>query len=165
MNTQLNIGDKIGFVTLSNDTDGADKVIFFSICEVTTRDGERAYRYQYPDGEISRSAIRESEVFSSHVIKIERMNPKMICLHDRDRSEIKAALKRGFENEFEVFADWDRDSFVIVNHTNQTEYRVKLTTSGGRTFSECSCKDFIYRKHVCKHIAEVLQFTLFGAAV
>lgn len=163
-NTQLNIGDRIGFVTLSGNADSLDNVTYFPVVEICQRDGERAYRYQYPDGEISRSAIRQSQL-SSHVIKIELANPKMICLHDRDRAELKSALKRGFENEFEVFGDWDKDSFVIVNKTNGTEYQVKLETRGGKTFAECGCKDFTYRRHVCKHIAEVLQFTLFGTGL
>jgi hypothetical protein len=158
---QLNIGDKIGFVKLAADTDGSDSVTYFPIVEITTCDNERAYRYMYPDGEISRAAICESRL-SSPLIKIERLNATMICLHERERSEMRAALKRGFENEFAVFADWDRDAFVIVNKTKNTEYRVRLDTQAGRTFAMCSCPDFTYRKKVCKHIAEVLQFTFFG---
>lgn len=159
----LKIGDKIGFVTLGNNIAEADRITFFPIVEITTRDGERAYRYQFPDGEVSRSAFRHSQLESS-VIRIERQpEAGMICLTERSREEIKAALKRSFKNEFEVYADWHRDQFVVVNKTNKTEYPVQLETIGGKAWGKCGCKDFKFRKHACKHIAEVLQWTLFGS--
>lgn len=160
-NNQLNIGDKIGFVRLANGIDESDSVNFYPIVEITERDGERAYLYAYPDGTVSRAAICHSWL-SSHLYRIERINSRMICLSDRSPSEIKAALKRGFENDLEVYADWDRDHFVVVNKTKNTEYRVRLETIAGKVFAECSCPDFKYRKNFCKHQAEVLQFTLFS---
>lgn len=164
-NIQLNIGDKIGFVRLAADVDGADIVTFYPVAEICERDGERAYRYEFPNGEKSSAAVRSSDL-ASHVIRFERLpGDAMICLSDR-RDEFKAALKRSFENDLEVFADWDRDSFVVVNKTKKTEYPVKLETINGLVYASCGCKDFEYRRHVCKHIAETLSYTMFstGAA-
>lgn len=166
-NIQLQIGDEIGFVQLSNDIDMPDRVIFFAVVEITTRNGERAYRYVYPDGQISASAIRQSEL-KNHVVRQRKAVPTpapvpnlQICLNDR-KDEFKKALKRGLDDEFDVYAGWDRDTFFVVNLTNASEYRVEFETVEGRLFAECECKDFVFRKHVCKHIAEVLQETLFG---
>lgn len=158
----LKIGDRIGFVTTGSNIDEADRITFFTVVEITTRDGERAYRYQFPDGEVSRGAIIESSL-DSPMIRIERTpEPDMICLTDRRRDEITTALKRSFKNQFEVYGDWYRDAFVVVNLTNKSEYRVELMTVSEKVFARCECKDFKFRKHACKHLAEVLQFQLFG---
>lgn len=89
---------------------------------------------------------------------------KMICLSNR-RQEFTEALNRGKDNRFDVFADWDKDSFVVVNLDNQTEYRVKLETRNNFLHACCECPDFQYKKRICKHIGEVLTNALFSVAV
>jgi hypothetical protein len=156
---ELNIGDKIGFVIQANGIDENDRVIFFPVVEVTTRDGERAYRYQFPDGSTSMAAIRQSDL-ASHAVQIEpQVSPKMICLSER-KAEFTEALNRGKDNRFEVFADWDRDAFVVVNLDNKAEYRVKLETHREQLFASCDCPDFTFRKRICKHASEVLTNAL-----
>lgn len=86
---------------------------------------------------------------------------RAICLSTR-KAEFKSALKRGLENEFEVYPDFEPDTFVVVNRTKQTEYRVKLGTHDAKVFASCGCRDFEFRRHLCKHIAEVLQDNFFG---
>jgi len=171
--TKLEIGDEIGFVTLAQNVDDNDKVIFFPVVGITTRDGERAYFYQYPDGQVSRVAIKESNL-SNHTIRIHRAEviaplptqaPNLaICLTDR-KDEFRAALKRGSESDLEVFAGWDKDVFHVVNRDNKSDYRVEFEVMDGKLYSECDCKDFIYRKRVCKHISEVLQEQFFGVSL
>lgn len=170
-NIQLEIGDEIGFVQLKNDIDSIDEILFFPIVEISLIDGEKAYRYMYPDGEISRTAVRQSQL-KHRIIRINRYmetaaptkgnSPNLaICLSDR-KDEFKAALKRALDNEFTVYAGWDRDTFFARNESNGNEYRVEFETIDGKTFAECECKDFYYRKRICKHIAGVLQETIFG---
>lgn len=161
MTQQLNIGDRIGFVIQANGIDENDQVIFFPVVEVTsTEGGERAYHYEFPNGEISRAAIRQSDL-ASHVLQIEaQVSPKMLCLSER-KQEFVEALNRGKDNRFEVFADWDKDAFVVVNCDNRAEYRVRLETYKNQLFAECECPDFVYRKRVCKHVGEVLTNALF----
>lgn len=163
---QLNIGDEIGFVSLASNIDSADKVIFFPVAEITTRDGERAYFYQYPDGEISRSAIRQSQL-SSHVIRVNRKveikpeKPEMICLTER-KKEFFEATQRADNSDLEVYVDFEPESYVVVNKDNGKEYRIKLKTAGGQSFADCECEDFTFRRRICKHISAVLTETLFG---
>ena len=161
-NIELNIGDKIGFVNLAGNIDATDNVNFFPVVEVTTRDGERAYKYEFPNGEVSRAAIRQSDL-AYHSVELQQpTDPKMICLNSR-KEEFKSALKRGLENDLQVYPDFEKDAFVVVNRTNNTEYKVRFETcAGAKLFTVCSCKDFEYRKHLCKHIAEVLQDAFFG---
>lgn len=87
---------------------------------------------------------------------------KMICLSNR-KPEFRAAMKRGLSNDFNVYPDFEKDSFVVVNRTSETEYRVRLETrADGKNYGMCGCKDFYYRKNVCKHLSEVLADTFFG---
>lgn len=87
---------------------------------------------------------------------------RMICLSNR-KPEFRAAMKRGLSNDFAVYPDFEKDSFVVVNLTNETEYRVKLETrADGKNYGMCECKDFYYRKNVCKHLSETLADTFFG---
>lgn len=161
---ELNIGDRIGFTILANDIDTNDEVIFLPVVEITERDGERAYRYQFPDGSTSYAAIRQSDLVG-HALQIEpRVSPNMICLSER-KMEFAEALQRGKDNRFEVYADWDKDAFVIVNTDNKTEYRVRFETHKNQNFVECSCPDFKYRKRICKHVGEVLTGALFTIKV
>ena len=85
---------------------------------------------------------------------------KMICLSER-RGEFAEALIRGKNSNLEVFADWDKDVFVVVNTDNKNEYRVHLESRDGQLHAMCQCKDFEFRKRTCKHISQVLVFTLF----
>ena len=161
---QLNIGDEIGFVFMAQNTDEKDKTVFFKVVEITERDGERAYRYQFPDGEISRSAIRQSDL-ADHAVKIQpKAEPDMLCLSMR-KDEFIDALNRGESSNLQVFNDWEFNSFVVKNRTNCTEYRVNLDTANGKVFGECTCPDYEYRKRVCKHISAVLADALFGMSV
>jgi hypothetical protein len=160
----LEIGDKIGFVISAQDIDDDDKTIFFPVVEICERDGERAYRYQFPDGTISRSAIRQSDL-ARYSLQIEaRVGEKMICLSDR-KGEFRDALHRGKDNRFEVIPSQGIGSFVVINQATGTEYHIKLESSGGQLFGECECQDFIYRKRICKHLSEALTFALFTVGV
>lgn len=161
---ELNVGDKIGFVFLATDVDESDRTLFFPVIEITERDGERAYRYEFPDGSVSSAAIRQSDL-ASHAVQIEpQISPKMICLSER-KQEFVEALNRGKDNRFDVFADWDKDAFVVVNLDNKSEYRVRLQTHRERLYGECSCPDFFYKKRTCKHVGEVLTHALFSTLV
>jgi hypothetical protein len=119
---------------------------------------------QFPDGEISRAAIRQSDLASRPVQIEARVSPKMICLSER-RTEFFEALQRGKDNRFDVFADWDKDAFVVINLDNKNEYRVKLETFKTRLYAECSCKDFFFKKRICKHVGEVLTNALFTTTI
>ncbi|MBS3915571.1 MAG: SWIM zinc finger family protein [Bacteroidetes bacterium] len=168
--TKLEIGDEIGFVTLAQNVDDKDRVVFFPVVEVTTRDGERAYRYLYPDGQVSASAIKESNL-DNYTIKIHRCEviapqvenvPNLaICLNDR-KDEFRGALKRGMDNDLQVSDGWDKDSFFVTNRTNKSEYRVEFEAVDGRVYADCECADALYRKRICKHIAAVLEDNFFG---
>lgn len=165
-NIQLNIGDEIGFVQLNNNADSADTVVFFPVAKVTMRDGERAYHYAYPDGEISRSAIRQSQL-SSHVIRVNRAvtfetKPEMLLINKDRINEHAEALLRSSKSKLEVFNDFEFDTYVVVNHDNSKEYRVKLATEDGQVFSRCECPDFVYRHRVCKHISVTLHEIALG---
>lgn len=165
---KLEVGDQLGFVQLAQDIDSNDRVVFFPIVEVTTRDGERAYRYQYPDGQISRGAIKESNL-DNYSIKINRAEVKpapqipnlAICLSDR-KEEFKSALKRGVNNDFQVSNGWDKDTFFVRNQTNNSEYGVEFEAIDGKIYADCECPDALFRKRVCKHVAAVLEETFFG---
>lgn len=89
---------------------------------------------------------------------------KMICLSNR-RAEFTEALNRGKDNKFEVYADWDRDAFVVVNLGNLAEYRVKLETQNNLLHASCECPDFQFKKRICKHISEVLTNALFTVKI
>lgn len=161
---ELNIGDKIGFTIPAQDVDSNDKTLFFSVIEITERDGERAYKYEFPDGSISSSAIRQSQLVG-HALEIQpRIDSKMLCLTER-RNEFREALERGKDNHFEVYSDWDRDAYVVVNQDNKAEYRVKLQTHDGKVHCLCECPDFTYRRRICKHIGEVLTNALFTVKI
>lgn len=164
-NIQLNIGDKIGFVIMANDIDSNDETLFFPVVKVTEVDGERAYYYQYPDGSVSRSAIRQSYLVG-HPVQIESepliaVNDPMINLSER-KGEFREALERGKDSRLNVFQDWERDSFAVVNKDGGSEYRIKLESRKDQLFGECECGDFKFRRRICKHLSEVLTFTLFN---
>lgn len=165
MNTQnfvLNIGDEIGFVILANSVDSNDKTVFFPVAEICESNGERAYRYQYPDGALSHGVIRQSELVG-HSVRINNIESEetMLCLSER-KEEFMSALTRAKNSDMTVYADFERDNFVVVNNDNKSEYRVKLESKHGQFYAECDCPDFKHRHRICKHISEVLTETVFG---
>lgn len=166
MNTQnikLNIGDDIGFVILASSADSNDRTVFFPVAEICDSNGERAYRYQYPDGELSHGVIRQSELVG-HSVRINNISEPettMLCLSER-QDEFISALARAKNSNLSVYADFERDNFVVVNTDNKSEYRVRLESKHGQFYAECGCPDFIHRKRVCKHISSVLTETVFG---
>ncbi len=154
-NQNLKIGDKIGFTFLASDVDGADKTLFFPVCEITERDGERAYLVEFPDGTRNSAAITQSSL-AYRAVQIEPTGmPDMLCISDR-KAEFVEALQRGKNSDLEVFPHWERDTFVVVNNDNGNEYRVCLETANGKTYGECECPDHTFRKRICKHIGAVL---------
>src|SRR5438105_9494997 len=46
-----------------------------------------------------------------------------VCLNDR-LDEFKSAAARAANCKLQVFADWDKDHFVVVNREAKTEYHV-----------------------------------------
>lgn len=159
-NIQLNIGDEIGFNIIGQGISESDRTIFFPVVDIIEKNGETAYIYEFPDGAISRSAITQSALIG-HQVKINILPEKMLCLSDR-KDEFMSALERGKNSNLEVFPDFEKDKFVVVNHEKQKEYRINLETISGKTFADCECADFQYRKRVCKHISAVLTDTVFG---
>jgi len=91
----------------------------------------------------------------------ETAKAEMLCITER-RSEFVEALTRGANSDLIVYADFEPDTFVVVNRENKKEYRVTLKTIDKILFGLCECPDFIYRKRVCKHIGEVLTSNVFG---
>lgn len=89
---------------------------------------------------------------------------KMICLSER-KFEFVEALGRGKDNSFEIYADWDKDAFVVVNSDKGSEYRVKFETRDKKLFGECECPDFQFRKRTCKHLGSVLVDALFSVGI
>jgi hypothetical protein len=89
------------------------------------------------------------------------VSSRRITLNDR-KEEFWQAAMRSIDQNFVVYEDWDFGSFVVVNKTNQTEYRVELEAIGDRSYVSCNCKDYSFRKHICKHIVQVLQARMFG---
>lgn len=160
-NLNLKIGDKIGFTFLASDVDSNDKTVFFPIAQITQRDGETAYVCEFPDGSAS-SPITKSAA-AHRAVQIEPVGtPDMVCISDR-KDEFVASLERGKASNLEVFPDWDRDAFHVKNHDKKSEYRVNLETANGKLYGECSCKDYEFRKRICKHIVAVMMDSMFTA--
>lgn len=89
----------------------------------------------------------------------EDRNP--VNLSERKKEFIEA-LERGFDFTMEVFHGWEKDTFFVKNHTNETEYEVNINAKDGQVFASCTCADFKFRKRICKHSAMVLADTFFG---
>lgn len=47
--------------------------------------------------------------------------------------------------------EWIIKSKTLLNH----EYKVKLFQRLGKPYFECTCSDYLFRKHECKHIKQV----------
>lgn len=125
---------------------------------VFAKDGDgqnRRVNYILEDGEILSTGV---------VVSIAELTKfsEMVCLNDR-KDEFRAALRRAEQSTLEVFPDFDRDQFVVVNKSNDSEYRVQIEASNGSVFGKCECADFKYKKRVCKHLSAVLADTFFGA--
>jgi hypothetical protein len=95
-----------------------------------------------------------------------------ICLTDR-QDEFQAALGRGFDEDFEVYDGWDTGEFFVINQTKKNEfamassevtyeYKVEIITIDEKLYGECECRDFIWRKRLCKHLSQVLLGKMFG---
>ncbi len=88
--------------------------------------------------------------------------PLMICLNDR-QIELTAAIARAEKSNLEVFPDFERDSFVVVNRENGNEYKTNLKAVEGKVLANCEkqggepCADFKYRNRICKHLGKTLQ--------
>lgn len=160
-NLNLKIGDKIGFTFLASNVDANDKTLFFPVVEITERDGETAYICEYPDGTHT-SAIVQS-VLPYRGVQIEPIVvPDMVCISER-KDEFIASLERGKHSDLEVFGHWEKDTFVVVNNDKGNEYRVNLQTANGKLYGECECRDYEFRKRICKHIGAVLTNSIFFA--
>jgi SWIM zinc finger len=142
---------------------------------ITNADGINIYAHQVSGGRdgaferanevIARETARAQTSIPETVIEVQaKHSPIAICLNDR-KDEFKQALKSGLGNDLTVYAGWDRDTFFVTNLTNQTEYKVELETIDNRVFATCECKDFLFRKRFCKHLAEVLQEQFFGVSL
>lgn len=82
--------------------------------------------------------------------------PLMICLNDQ-QDEFKAALTRAGKSNLEVFQQFERDPFAVVNTDTKSEYKVHLKPVNEKALASCSCEDFNRRKRICKHIGRTLQ--------
>ena len=131
---------------------------------VNNPDGDTIYAHRVSGDALARAR----EVIASDMPEtIEAPAPmvdRMICVSER-KAEFREALNRGKDNKFEVFADWDKDAFVVVNQGNQAEYRVHLESRENQFFASCECPDFFYKKRLCKHIGCVLTEMLFSVRV
>ena len=87
---------------------------------------------------------------------------EMIALSER-KDEFRESLQRGKDNSFDVKRDTEPSAFRVVNKNSGAEHKVKLERRKDQLLGNCSCGDFNYRKRVCKHLSEVLTFTLFAA--
>lgn len=124
---------------------------------VFAKDGDgisRRVNYLLEEGQIKSTGV----VVSLEEFKAES---EMICLSDRKR-EFAEAIQRAEKSNLEVYADFEPDTFVVVNRSNGHEYRVMLKTKDGQVFARCECADFIHRERICKHISEVLTDMIFG---
>ncbi|MCD9188284.1 MAG: SWIM zinc finger domain-containing protein [Pyrinomonadaceae bacterium] len=82
-----------------------------------------------------------------------------ICINER-LDDFFAAVERGANSDLQVFGDWERNAFVVVNRANRHEYRIKIRHADGNLFASCQCADFNRRNRICKHIAVVLREVL-----
>lgn len=80
----------------------------------------------------------------------------MICLSDR-QDEYNEAVSRAADSDLELFNDFEKDSYVVVNRATSKEYRVVFKTVSGKALVSCECKDFSQRNRICKHLAYFLQ--------
>ncbi len=114
---------------------------------------------------VSGDAIERAKVIIAANTTVESFEPvkadKMICIAER-RAEFSDALVRGKNSDLEVYSDWDKDAFVVVNNDNNAEYRVHLEARSGQLFGDCECKDFQFRRRLCKHISAVLVDCVFN---
>lgn len=173
---ELKIGKQITVVTAWSEHTSFEDIASGHFYKTTitnvyfeTRDGFGFLRVFAKDGEGQTrrvSYILEDEAIctTSVVVPIAELTKfsEMVCLNDR-KDEFRAALRRAENSNLEVFPDFERDQFVVVNKSNESEYRVSIEASNGSVFGKCECADFKHRKRVCKHLSAVLADTFFGA--
>lgn len=176
----LKVGQEITVVTAwTEDTtfeDIADKHFFetrieevyfepkgeLALLRIWAKDGDGQLcrvNYVSEDGQIKSASVVVALADLKAAREAERAG--MICLAER-KPEFVAALNRTEKSDLEVFAGFERDSFVVVNRAKRKEYRVHLQSQNGKPYASCECGDFIYRERICKHISEVLV-TFLGA--
>lgn len=120
----------------------------FRVMVFTGYDGTQLF-INHPDGHniyahrVSGDALeRAREVIAAETPEAFAPADKMICLSDR-KDEFKAAMRRGIDDDLRVEADTEADSFLVINRTNYSDYRVRLETrENGKTYSSCECKDY-----------------------
>lgn len=124
----------------------------FRVMIFTGFDGTQLF-INHPDGHniyahrVSGDAMERAKVIiaANQVIVTDEPEKagKMICIAER-RAEFTEALTRGKNSDLEVYADWDKDAFVVVNNDNNAEYRVHLESRDGQLFGSCECPDKKY---------------------
>jgi hypothetical protein len=124
---------------------------------IFAKDGDgvsRRVNYVLEDG-----IVKSTDV----VVNLEefKAESEMICLSDR-KPEFVSALQRAEKSNLEIYEDFEHDTFVVVNRSNNHEYRVALQSKDGAVFAKCTCADFTNRKRICKHIGETLANRMFG---
>ncbi len=105
--------------------------------------------------------IWASEILLVQAAKTEQIETLRICLSERI-AEFKSVISRAADSDLTVYADFEPDTFVVVNTDKNSEYRVEMETVEGKIFSSCECADFKHRNRVCKHQSEVLKFAFSG---
>lgn len=92
------------------------------------------------------------------VIPLNELRPdaELICLNDRP-AEFASAISRGLDAKLDVYADWEKDIFHVINRGNRKDYEVTFKTINGKAFGKCSCPDFQMRKRICKHQTRILK--------
>ncbi len=146
----------------------------FRVMIFTGFDGTQLF-INHPDGHniyahrVSGDAMERAKVIIAANTTVESFEPtaqtdRMICLNER-KNEFTEALNRGKNSDLKVYADWDKDAWVVVNNDTNAEYRVNLESRDGQLWGECACPDFRFRRRICKHQSEVLTDCLFSVTV
>lgn len=141
------------------------------IVEVWT-ENETPTARNFHEGTINKIIKRSAHSFYLKVSGLDKLIPldrAVAVKEDRNpvnlserKKEFIEALERGFDFTMEVFPAWEKDTFFVKNHTNETEYEVNINAKDGQVFASCTCADFKFRKRICKHSAMVLADTFFG---
>lgn len=91
------------------------------------------------------------------------VEPLMISLNER-QAEFTQSIERAAKSKLKVYADFEKDTFVVVNEENKHEHRVALKTVKGKVLASCDCGDFKNRNRICKHLSVVLLENMLGIA-
>lgn len=99
---------------------------------------------------------RAKEVIARETAAIEAAQPAPMVIFSEREQEFYNAVTRAQTGDLEVFEDFEINHFVVANHENGNEYRVRLEIADGGIFGSCTCPDARFRKRICKHISKVL---------